>query len=250
MKKTILTFIISLFSFLSFSQVTPVGPKIPSQSGHAGKYLKTNGSKLSWATVSAGLSASLTAGYIPFAYSNDSLSNSIIYQSSNFLGIGTNSQSSISPFIQLNSNLNRNYFQFTGSSDSRGVFMNCQSNDWENGFLKVVSNSPSFAGSAYEPSGLGSVIRSGGDGTNVPLHLFSNFGKVYISGSATYSGATPSNVGITVDNGKVGIGTINPAKNLHVVGTVSLDGLPTSSVGLSSNEIYKDAGCTCIKYVP
>lgn len=89
MKKTILTFIISLFSFLSFSQVTPVGPKIPSQSGHAGKYLKTNGSKLSWATVSAGLSASLTANYIPKATASDTIGDSQIFDDGTNVGVGT-----------------------------------------------------------------------------------------------------------------------------------------------------------------
>ncbi|MBC7412367.1 MAG: hypothetical protein H7331_07925, partial [Bacteroidia bacterium] len=79
-------------SAISQTSITGSGTKLPSQTGNAGKYLKTNGSQLSWATVTAGLSASLTTGYVPYAVSSTSLANSAIYQANNgYIGINTTS---------------------------------------------------------------------------------------------------------------------------------------------------------------
>lgn len=79
MKKYIFYFIATLLSSISaFSQVTPVGQKIPSQIGKSGKYLKTVNNKMQWANVTAGLTGSLTANYIPYAFDGDSLANSSI----------------------------------------------------------------------------------------------------------------------------------------------------------------------------
>jgi hypothetical protein len=49
-------------------------------------------------------------------------------------------------------------------------------------------------------------------------------------------------------SGNLGVGTTSPATRFHVNGRVTLQSLPTSSVGLSSGEIYSDSGT--LKIVP
>jgi hypothetical protein len=74
-------------------------------------------------------------------------------------------------------------------------------------------------------------------------------GPVYFG--ATSNSATPdaviSNAGgvalaTFANSGNVGIGTITPAKTLHVNGTVRLQGLPTSATGLAAGDIWNDSG--------
>lgn len=60
---------------------------------------------------------------------------------------------------------------------------------------------------------------------------------------ASDSGAFEANlVAIMQDTGNVGINTITPQANLHVNGTVRLQGLPTSAAGLSPGDIWNNSG--------
>lgn len=90
MKKTIFLLLAMFFTISANSQTNAKTSGLPTQSGNAGKYLKTNGSKLSWANVTAGLSASLTPNYIPYAVSSTSLANSSIFINTitGYIGIG------------------------------------------------------------------------------------------------------------------------------------------------------------------
>jgi hypothetical protein len=78
-----------LISALKCQTGSMQGAKIPSPTGKAGMYLKTNGTTLSWAQVVAGLSGTLTANRIPYATAVGTLSNSSMYQLNDNIGIAT-----------------------------------------------------------------------------------------------------------------------------------------------------------------
>ena len=80
--KNIILIIATLFNFSLISQVKPVSTVvIPSQAGNAGKYLKTNGSKLIWDTPSGGSGSSTLAQIL----ANGSKTNSLPIYSNNEL---------------------------------------------------------------------------------------------------------------------------------------------------------------------
>jgi hypothetical protein len=99
--KNLILIIATLFNFSLVAQVKPVSTVvIPTQAGNAGKYLKTNGSKMSWFSiptptyapgVSAALTGSGTVGFLPKYSSANTFTNSIIFDSNSNIGIGTSS---------------------------------------------------------------------------------------------------------------------------------------------------------------
>ncbi len=61
----------------------------PDQTSNAGKFLKTDGSVVSWDTVAAGVTGSGTTNYVPKWSSSTVLGNSVIYDDGTNVGIGT-----------------------------------------------------------------------------------------------------------------------------------------------------------------
>jgi hypothetical protein len=49
-------------------------------------------------------------------------------------------------------------------------------------------------------------------------------------------------VGVITTAGNVGLGTPTPVRKVHVVGTVRIQGLPTSAAGLSAGDVWNDGG--------
>ena len=67
----------------------------PSQTGNAGKYLTTNGSTLSWATITSSITGSGATNYIAKWSSASSVTNSLIYDSGSQVGINTTNLTSL-----------------------------------------------------------------------------------------------------------------------------------------------------------
>ena len=169
---------------------------------------------------SSGITGSGTTNYIPKFSASKKILNSNIYSSSGFVGIGTSSPSSLSPILELKSTNSIMFQHFTGTSISRGFFINSDSDNFTDGFFKVSANSGSYGGNFFEPSGRSAIMRVAvNDGaTSMPCYIFTANGKIYLSSNASFTGNVPNNPGITIDNGSIGIGTNTPNTKFEISG--------------------------------
>lgn len=205
-----------LFSISANSQTTINKNPLPSQTGHAGQYLKTNGTQPSWATVTAGLSGSLTAGYVPYAVSSASLANSVINQVSGNVYVNGNTSNislSIGSNTSTSSNLNLN-------GDNPAINLTYK------GVIKqsfIVSTYGSSYNDIY---------------SNHTIRLF-NAPPYYNSSYRILSG---TNECIYIDNNtaNIGIGTTSPSAKLHVVGLIEYaDNATAITAGLTVGAFYR-----------
>lgn len=198
MKKIILIFSLCLSALFTFSQ-TSIGAKkeLPSQTGHSGQYLKTNGTTPSWATVTAGLSGSLIANYIPYAVSSTSLANSTIFTYTNGVTIfktsldGEGSGNSNFTYSTSVGGLRNSYYGQSGYGTVSDFYTNGVKNSQFtefSGYLALVSKSR-FS------------IKSFNDGG----------AKLFIDMSSGYVG--------------VGNDYFVPDDRFHVIGNVKIDGI-------------------------
>ena len=102
MKKLIYILFAAILSFTALAQTTIGKKELPPQSGHAGQFLKTNGSVVSWTAIptptyapgiSAALTGSGTVNYLSKYSSANTLTPSIVYEDGNNIGLGLTSTS-------------------------------------------------------------------------------------------------------------------------------------------------------------
>ncbi|MDF2449398.1 MAG: hypothetical protein K0R26_1902 [Bacteroidota bacterium] len=188
MKKIYSLLAMSLFCVsVNFAQTSqPV--KLPSQSGKAGQYLKTNGSKLSWANVTSGLSGSLTPNYIPYAVSGSSLGSSplLFNTSANnpVFTVGTNTTTSAT--FALNGDaptFNLNYQGSLKQQMSCGAFGSTYNDMYSNHTIRLFNSAP-YNNSDYRL-------------------MSNNIDALFVAHTTA----------------RVGIGTISPSAKLNVVGS-------------------------------
>lgn len=183
--KNLILIIATLFNFSLVAQVKPVSTVvIPKQTGNAGKYLKTDGNKMDWATVptptyapgvSAALTGSGTVGFLPMYSSANTFTNSEILQTG--AGFGSTVTVAGVPF-------KNNSIDMTGN------------NNYYPGEIKALS----LFGDAIRVTNYGSLNCSTGD-----LNIQTN----------NYA---------TLFGGSVGIGTASPLTKLDVNGSYSFGG--------------------------
>jgi hypothetical protein len=258
MKKII--FLLAMFFTISaYSQSSVIeSPKIPKQTGNAGKYLKTNGSKLAWANVTAGLTASLTPNYIPYAVSSSSLSNSEIFQT----GAGYGSTVTVAGVAIKNRGIdmtgNNNFYPGEIKADALFSTYFVLTNS---GYINSTGGTPLNISTNYNDV---SICNGGGNvgiGTNAPAVKLHIDGNLYATGSRingisvgsyAYWGGLgneiSSNYAGTVNHlilqytagGNVGIGTDSPTSKLHVVGLIEYaDNTAATLAGLTIGAFYR-----------
>jgi hypothetical protein len=182
---------------------------IPDQAGSSGKYLTTDGTTTSWATVSAGVSGSGTTNYLTKWTASGTVGDSVIQDDGTNVGIGT-----ASPQVKLHiSGAGSSTFLRVENTSSTGAarlqLFSDASNTIVTGQVGVLGTGASGGNLALIPSSMNVVAaQSGGlligTSASTPIRFFT--GSTALSSERMRIDAT----------GNVGIGTVTPGAKLEV----------------------------------
>lgn len=162
-------------------------PQFPSQTGNNGKYLTTDGTNLSWATVTGGGVAG-TVNYLAKFDTTASVADSIIYENG-FVGIGTTTAGTGS--LIISSTTADNHLQLNGTAPSIR-FTDTPTSATYNQVIGQVITANNFitntvAGDLAIANASGGSILFG-IGSTEALRVFTSTGNVSIGGNSTDSG--------------------------------------------------------------
>lgn len=221
----------------------------PTQTGNAGKYLTTDGSSLSWGTVTAGVSSfntrtgavSLTStdvttalGFTPVTQARTLSINGTTYDLSADRSWTISAGSSA-----------RNVSTFTATA---GQTIFTIAGGYTPNLVDVFLNGVRLTGVDFTATNGTTIVLAEGVRVNdiIDVVNYTNATTSGVTGSGT-SGYLPKWTGTSVvsnslifDNGtSVGIGTITPSAKLHLVGTLRIN---STSVSNQFMELYTDGG--------
>jgi len=162
-------------------------PQFPSQTGNNGKYLTTDGTNLSWATVTGG-GVSGTVNYLAKFDTTASVADSIIYENG-FVGIGTTTAGTGS--LIISSTTADNHLQLNGTAPSIR-FTDTPTSATYNQVIGQVITANNFitntvAGDLAIANASGGSILFG-IGSTEALRIFTSTRNVAIGGSSTDTG--------------------------------------------------------------
>jgi len=162
-------------------------PQFPSQTGNNGKYLTTDGTNLSWATVTGG-GVSGTVNYLAKFDTTASVADSIIYENG-FVGIGTTTAGTGS--LIVSSTTADNHLQLNGTAPSIR-FTDTPTSATYNQVIAQALNSNDYitntvVGDMAIANASGQSIIFG-IGTSEAMRIFTTTRNVSIGGNSTDSG--------------------------------------------------------------
>ena len=155
---------------ISFTETT----EIPSQTGNSGKYLTTNGTAVSWGTVSSGI-ATVSADTTPALGGNLNVGTNVINTTT------TNGNIALAPngtgFVQLGNG------SFPGKLTSNGAnnLMLSTNNGTDTG--TIVINTGLNANIGINPNGTGKIMLNGAVGINATSGTPTTFNTSYFEGT-------------------------------------------------------------------
>jgi hypothetical protein len=198
------------------------GFKMPT--GASNNYVLTSDASgnSSWQTVASGIAGSGTTNYLSKFTGGTTLGNSVLYEKSNKIGLGTTDpifQLDIVGHAPIRTNSSNNY--------SAGQFMFRTSGNFK-GF--GLCGGAFGYGAVLTRIGPGGSGVSGGD-TYPILEANTNVLKFY-----TQPATSVGTVAMTINGTDVGIGTTSPTQKLHVNGTVQMNGFKIAT-GASNNYV-------------
>lgn len=189
----------------------------PSQTGNSGKYLTTDGTNMSWGTISGAVSG--TANYLSYFATSTTLGTSpIYYDGSYYLNIGTTTSGT--GRFQIYNLLADTHLQLSGNAPSLRITDTPTSATY-NLVVGLASSANSFitntvAGDMAIANASGGSILFGITGTEA-MRVFTTSGNVSIGGNSTDSGFKLAVSGdARINSIRVGRGNANDSQSVAV----------------------------------